>query len=92
MYTYTYINIHVLIIHIQIYTGNNESTEPFTSNMYNRRVLAGEFTIVNKYLLKDLVERGVWTPEVIICVFYIYMYTSCAYAYVYITCAYVYTH
>jgi Ribonucleotide reductase, barrel domain len=28
--------------------GNNESTEPFTSNMYNRRVLAGEFTIVNK--------------------------------------------
>jgi ribonucleoside-diphosphate reductase subunit M1 len=44
--------------------GNNESTEPFTSNMYNRRVLAGEFTIVNKYLLKDLVERGVWTPEV----------------------------
>jgi ribonucleoside-diphosphate reductase subunit M1 len=89
--------------------GNNESTEPFTSNMYNRRVLAGEFTIVNKvrksqiphsclrptasqapesaklsnlisvliapslfssllfmfqYLLKDLVERGIWTPEV----------------------------
>ena len=30
--------------------GNNESTEPFTSNMYNRRVLAGEFTIVNKYV------------------------------------------
>jgi hypothetical protein len=28
--------------------GNNESTEPFTSNMYNRRVLAGEFTVVNK--------------------------------------------
>lgn len=44
--------------------GNNESTEPFTSNMYNRRVLAGEFTIVNKYLLKDLVERGLWTTEV----------------------------
>ena len=44
--------------------GNNESTEPFTSNMYNRRVLAGEFTVVNKYLLKDLVERGLWTPEV----------------------------
>lgn len=44
--------------------GNNESTEPFTSNMYNRRVLAGEFTIVNKYLLKDLVERGLWTSEV----------------------------
>ncbi len=44
--------------------GNNESTEPFTSNMYNRRVLAGEFTVVNKYLLKDLVDRGLWTPAV----------------------------
>jgi ribonucleoside-diphosphate reductase alpha subunit len=44
--------------------GNNESTEPFTSNMYNRRVLAGEFTVVNKYLLKDLVDRGIWTPEI----------------------------
>ena len=44
--------------------GNNESTEPFTTNMYNRRVLAGEFTIVNKYLLKDLVELGLWTPDV----------------------------
>eukprot|EP00597_Dinobryon_sp_UTEXLB2267_P007494 CAMPEP_0170086920 /NCGR_PEP_ID=MMETSP0019_2-20121128/21493_1 /TAXON_ID=98059 /ORGANISM="Dinobryon sp., Strain UTEXLB2267" /LENGTH=634 /DNA_ID=CAMNT_0010304243 /DNA_START=512 /DNA_END=2416 /DNA_ORIENTATION=- len=44
--------------------GNNESTEPFTSNMYNRRVLAGEFTVVNKYLLKELVEKGLWTPEV----------------------------
>lgn len=32
--------------------------------MYNRRVLAGEFTVVNKYLLKELVERGLWTPEV----------------------------
>eukprot|EP01038_Epipyxis_sp_PR26KG_P015246 gene15246-20550_t len=44
--------------------GNNESTEPFTSNMYNRRVLAGEFTLVNKYLLKELVEKGLWTQEV----------------------------
>ena len=34
------------------------------SNMYNRRVLAGEFTVVNKYLLRDLTERGLWTPEV----------------------------
>lgn len=42
--------------------GNNESTEPFTSNMYNRRVLAGEFPVVNKYLLKDLVDGGHWTP------------------------------
>ncbi|GAB9474251.1 Ribonucleoside-diphosphate reductase, alpha subunit [Globisporangium polare] len=44
--------------------GNNESTEPYTSNMYNRRVLAGEFTIVNKYLMKELIELGIWTPEV----------------------------
>jgi len=44
--------------------GNNESTEPFTSNMYNRRVLAGEFTVVNKYLLKDLVDRGIWTADI----------------------------
>jgi ribonucleoside-diphosphate reductase subunit M1 len=32
--------------------------------MFNRRVLAGEFTVVNKYLLRDLVERGLWTAEV----------------------------
>ena len=44
--------------------GNNESTEPFTSNMYNRRVLAGEFAVVNKYLLRDLVSKGLWTPDV----------------------------
>ena len=44
--------------------GNNESTEPFTSNMYNRRVLAGEFTVVNKYLLNDLTERGLWTASI----------------------------
>jgi ribonucleotide reductase alpha subunit len=44
--------------------GNNESIEPFTSNMYNRRVLAGEFTIVNKYLMKELIELGIWTPEI----------------------------
>jgi ribonucleoside-diphosphate reductase alpha chain len=44
--------------------GNNESTEPFTSNVYNRRVLAGEFPVVNKHLLRDLIEAGLWTPEV----------------------------
>lgn len=44
--------------------GNNEAIEPFTSNMYTRRVLAGEFTIVNKYLMKDLIGMGMWTPEV----------------------------
>jgi hypothetical protein len=40
--------------------GNNESFEPYTSNMYNRRVLSGEFTVVNKYLLKDLMKIGLW--------------------------------
>eukprot|EP00581_Thalassiosira_minuscula_P009571 CAMPEP_0183703940 /NCGR_PEP_ID=MMETSP0737-20130205/1472_1 /TAXON_ID=385413 /ORGANISM="Thalassiosira miniscula, Strain CCMP1093" /LENGTH=815 /DNA_ID=CAMNT_0025930747 /DNA_START=57 /DNA_END=2504 /DNA_ORIENTATION=+ len=44
--------------------GNNESTEPFTSNMYNRRVLAGEFTVVNKHLLRDLTSSGFWTERV----------------------------
>jgi len=42
--------------------GNNESTEPFTSNIYNRRVLAGEFTVVNKHLLRELTSLGLWTP------------------------------
>jgi ribonucleotide reductase alpha subunit len=40
--------------------GNNESVEPFTSNIYNRRVLAGEFTVVNKHLLRDLTNLGIW--------------------------------
>mmetsp|Transcript_17033 Transcript_17033/g.36812 ORF Transcript_17033/g.36812 Transcript_17033/m.36812 type:complete len:819 (-) Transcript_17033:121-2577(-) len=44
--------------------GNNESTEPFTSNMYNRRVLAGEFTVVNKHLLRDLTAQGYWTERI----------------------------
>ncbi|OQS07612.1 ribonucleoside-diphosphate reductase large subunit [Thraustotheca clavata] len=44
--------------------GNNESIEPFTSNMYSRRVLAGEFTIVNKYLMKELISLGLWNAEV----------------------------
>jgi len=44
--------------------GNNESTEPYTSNMYNRRVLAGEFTIVNKHLLRDLTAAGFWTERI----------------------------
>lgn len=43
--------------------GNNESIEPFTSNIYTRRVLAGEFPMVNRHLLKDLIERGLWTPQ-----------------------------
>lgn len=44
--------------------GNNESTEPYTSNLYNRRVLAGEFSIVNKHLLRELTSLGYWTPSV----------------------------
>jgi ribonucleoside-diphosphate reductase alpha chain len=40
--------------------GNNECFEPYTSNIYTRRVLSGEFIIVNKHLLKDLVNLGVW--------------------------------
>ena len=40
--------------------GNNEAFEPYTSNIYTRRVLSGEFIVVNKHLLNDLVERGMW--------------------------------
>lgn len=40
--------------------GNNECFEPYTSNMYSRRVLSGEFQIVNPFLLKDLVDLGLW--------------------------------
>lgn len=40
--------------------GNNECFEPYTSNIYTRRVLSGEFIIVNKHLLKDLVQLGLW--------------------------------
>mmetsp|Transcript_38374 Transcript_38374/g.36735 ORF Transcript_38374/g.36735 Transcript_38374/m.36735 type:complete len:182 (-) Transcript_38374:256-801(-) len=40
--------------------GNNESFEPYTSNVYTRRVLAGEFICVNPHLVKDLIELGLW--------------------------------
>ncbi len=40
--------------------GNNECFEPYTSNIYTRRVLSGEFIVVNKHLLKDLVNLGLW--------------------------------
>jgi len=40
--------------------GNNECFEPYTSNIYTRRVLSGEFVIVNKHLLRDLVNLGLW--------------------------------
>merc|ERR1712086_180798 len=44
--------------------GNNESFEPFTANVYTRRVLAGEFVCVNKHLVKDLIKIGLWIPEI----------------------------
>ncbi|MCS6820474.1 MAG: ribonucleoside-diphosphate reductase subunit alpha [Microscillaceae bacterium] len=40
--------------------GNNESFEPYTSNIYKRRVLSGEFIVVNKHLMRDLVALGLW--------------------------------
>ena len=43
--------------------GNNECFEPYTSNIYSRRVLSGEFIIVNKHLLKDLVQSGLWNND-----------------------------
>ena len=44
--------------------GNNESVEAYTSNIYTRRVLSGEFQVVNQHLLKDLVELGVWNDDI----------------------------
>merc|ERR1712126_123574 len=43
--------------------GNNEAFEPYTSNIYYRRVLSGEFFVVNKHLLNDLIERGLWNDN-----------------------------
>ncbi|CAD7703001.1 unnamed protein product [Ostreobium quekettii] len=43
--------------------GNNECFEPYTSNIYVRRVLSGEFTVVNQHLLHDLVALGVWNSD-----------------------------
>jgi ribonucleoside-diphosphate reductase alpha subunit len=40
--------------------GNNECFEPYTSNLYTRRTLSGDFILVNKYLMKDLIEAGLW--------------------------------
>ena len=44
--------------------GNNECIEPYTSNIYIRRVLAGEFIIINNHLVKELLKIGMWTPEI----------------------------
>ncbi|WP_444671190.1 ribonucleoside-diphosphate reductase subunit alpha [Flavobacterium columnare] len=43
--------------------GNNEAFEPYTSNIYTRRVLSGEFIVVNKHLLEDLVKCGLWNED-----------------------------
>ena len=43
--------------------GNNEAFEPYTSNIYTRRVLSGEFIVVNKHLLEDLVKLGIWNDD-----------------------------
>eukprot|EP00871_Galdieria_phlegrea_P003490 jgi/Galph1/4141/GphlegSOOS_G2853.1 len=44
--------------------GNNECFEPYTSNIYTRRVLAGEFTIVNQHLVRDLQQLGMWNTDI----------------------------
>ena len=43
--------------------GNNECFEPFTSSIYSRKTLSGEFTVVNKHLVKDLVKLGLWNEK-----------------------------
>src|SRR6056300_866238 len=43
--------------------GNNECFEPYTSNVYTRRVLSGEFIVVNKHLLHDLIDLGLWNDD-----------------------------
>ena len=43
--------------------GNNECFEPFTTNIYSRRVLAGDFTVINKHLVKDLLELELWDDK-----------------------------
>ena len=44
--------------------GNNECIEPYTSNIYIRRVLAGEFIVLNEHLVRDLINLGLWSPEI----------------------------
>ena len=44
--------------------GNNECFEPFTSNIYVRRTMAGEFVCINKFLLRELIELGLWTDDI----------------------------
>jgi ribonucleotide reductase alpha subunit len=44
--------------------GFNECFEPLTSNLYSRRTLAGEFVVVNKYLMNELIEMGQWNEQI----------------------------
>jgi ribonucleoside-diphosphate reductase alpha chain len=44
--------------------GNNEAFEPFTSNLYTRRTLGGEFIVINKHLVKDLIKIGLWNEDI----------------------------
>jgi ribonucleotide reductase alpha subunit len=44
--------------------GNNECFEPFTSNIYSRRTLAGDYVIINKYLMKELIDLGIWNEKI----------------------------
>ena len=44
--------------------GFNECFEPFTSNLYSRRTLAGEFVVINKYLMKELIQLGLWNEQI----------------------------
>lgn len=52
---------HFILV-VQI-LGNNECFEPYTSNIYVRRVLSGEFTVVNQHLLSDLTASGLWDAD-----------------------------
>lgn len=68
MVTHQYTNAHTLLhfpslVYKQI-LGNNECFEPYTSNIYVRRVLSGEFTVVNQHLLHDLNRLGLWNPAI----------------------------
>ena len=44
--------------------GNNECFEPMTSNIYSRRTLAGDYVLINKYLIKELIELDMWSEEI----------------------------
>ena len=44
--------------------GNNECFEPYTSNIYSRRTLAGDFLQINKHLLKDFIKLGIWNEDI----------------------------